>query len=94
MEDHNYFCIEKEEYDRIKEAAMKYHQIVEAAFAAAELYEYSKEPRLTIDNLEMIFKILCPVEWETKLRELVALKEEKEKIVELVALNKKKEAND
>lgn len=80
MEDHNYICIEKEEYDRIKESDMKYRQLVAAAFAEAELYEYSKEPRLTLNNLETIFKILCPIEWETKRIELIALKDMKEDI--------------
>ncbi len=93
MEEHNYFCIEKTEYDEMKEAAMKYHQIVAAAFSEAELYEYSKEPRLTLNNLEGIFRFLCPAEWDARLRELVALKEQKERIAELVALNEKKEAN-
>lgn len=75
MEDHNYICIEKEEYDDLHKKEFLLEALMYNLFKRARLYDYGSTPELRFDDVEDIVEYLFPFEYEKHIKRLTEKKE-------------------
>lgn len=76
MEDHNYICIEKEEYDSLHKRAFLLETFMYHLFKKARLYDYGSTPELRFDDVEDIVEYLFPFEYEKQIEKFTEKKED------------------